>query len=316
MAAPSLTSLAVLADRLGGALSAPTAATVSALALPAAAGPADLSFLANGRGAPSGNAGAFLVRDPSDCPPGALALLVSDPLLACARAAAWLPVRRPADEPVAHVEPGATVAGNCVLGRGAHVQEGTRIGSGCVLGRGARIGAHCDIGPGVTIGAGVSLGNRVRVASGAVLGTDAFMAVRDGSQWVRFPAFAAVVIADDVRIGGQVTVARGVFTDTRIGARTMLDAQVHVGHDTTIEADTMVAAGVTLGGGVWVGQGCVLCGRVAVSEGVTIARGVRVEAASLVCTSIREAGTRWSSSWPAQRRVTWWRGVAALRRRS
>lgn len=311
-----MTPLTVLAERLGGTLPTRTDAGVSALALPAAAGPDDLTFVLDTPSSTCRDAGGVVVRDPSDSPPGVPPLVVTDPLLACARAAVWLPVRRPADAGAARVEPGAAVAANCVLGAGVQVQEGTRIGSGCVLGRGARIGAYCDIGPGVTVGAGVSIGNRVRVASGAVLAGDAFMAIRDGSLWVRFPAFAAVVIEDDVRIGCNVTVARGVFTDTRIGARTMLDAQVHVGHDTTIEADTMVAAGVTLGGSVRIGQGCVLCGRVAVSEGVTIARGVFVEAASLVCTSINDAGTRWSSSWPAERRLTWWRGVAAMRRRT
>lgn len=311
-----MTPLAELAARLGGVLPTPTAAVVSALALHATAGPEDLSFPLDVTVAAGCNAGGILVRSPAESPPGVPVIIVPDPLLACARAAAWLPVRRPADTDTACVQPGAAVAENCVLSAGVWVGEGTRIAPGCVLGRGARIGAYCDIGPGVTIGAGVRIGNRVRIAAGAVLAGDAFMAIRDGPCWVRFPAFAAVVIEDDVRIGCNVTLARGVFTDTRIGARTMLDAQVHVGHDTTIEADTMLAAGVTLGGSVRVGQGCVLCGRVAVSEGVTIARGVVVDAASLVCRSIVDEGTRWSSSWPAERRLTWWRGVAALRRRS
>jgi len=278
-----------------------------------------LTFLPQGTRDYAGSAGALLMTAALPLPADTIGVVVANPLLACARAASWLPVRT--DHAIAEdtkppsIDCTAEIAPDCLIEAGASIGAASRVGAWTRVGRGARIGDHCVIGERVSLGDGVTLGNRVRVESGAVIGADAFVAVRDGLRWVRFPAFSSATIQDDVCVGANCTVARGAFRPTLVGYRVQLDAQVHIGHDAQIGADSIVAGGASIGGGTSIGTECVLGGRVAVVDGVSIAERVTITAMSLVTKSIAESASHWSGGWPVQRSKVWWRALALWRRR-
>jgi UDP-N-acetylglucosamine acyltransferase len=81
------------------------------------------------------------------------------------------------------------------------------------------------------------------------------------------------------RIGCFTTVDAGMFEPTRIGARTWVMKQVHVGHDAQIGADceiapqTSVGGHVVIGDGVRIGQGAVFRPFVKVGDGARIGCG-------------------------------------------
>ncbi|MSR13510.1 MAG: UDP-3-O-(3-hydroxymyristoyl)glucosamine N-acyltransferase [Gammaproteobacteria bacterium] len=312
--------VAWIADRLGGRLSESSDLQLTGIAPLETATSSDLSSVSNDSDAPyvarCSSAGAVLFPLAKAAPAGVVAIFVADPILACARATAWLPVCSTVRQPEsvsAQVDSTADIGPGCVIEPGAIIRPFSRVGALTFIGAGTRLGAYCVIDSNVTI-SNSQLGNRIRVGAGSRLGTAPLSLVRDGAQWVTFPGFAEVTIADDVVIGANCTIARGVFKATSIGRRVHLDDQVHIGHDTELGDDTVVAGAATIAGSVRIGRGCIIGGRVGIVDGVSVADAVTVTAMSLVSKSIVRANTCHTGAWPAHPSRSWWRSVARLMR--
>jgi UDP-3-O-[3-hydroxymyristoyl] glucosamine N-acyltransferase len=177
----------------------------------------------------------------------------------------------------------ATIHPSAVIDPAATVGPNTSIGAGCVIEAGAVVGAHCVLGPNVTIYGTTILGDRVLVQAGAVLGAMGFGYVRgpaegpkpdQAGRYIRFPQQGRLLIEDDVEIGANTTIDRGALGDTRIGAGTKLDNQVHIGHNCTIGKNVIIAAQVGISGSCTVGDGVVMAGQVGLGDHVTIGPGV------------------------------------------
>ncbi|HEY0307256.1 MAG TPA: DapH/DapD/GlmU-related protein, partial [Acidobacteriaceae bacterium] len=163
-------------------------------------------------------------------------LRVKHPKLAFARAAQRLtPQRAPAG-----IHPTAVVV------EPQNIGEGTSIGPGVVVAPGVHIGRNCQIFPNVTIFPGVALGDNCIVQSGVVLGSIGFGYVRDPEtgEHVQFPQQGTLVIEDNVDIGANTTIDRGALEETRIGAGTKIDNQVHIGHNCRIGKNVIIVAQV------------------------------------------------------------------------
>ena len=95
-----------------------------------------------------------------------------------------------------------------------------------------------------------------------------------------------VVIENEVEIGANCTIDRGVSHDTIIGAGTKIDNLVHIGHDSVIGKNCLFAAQVGIAGAVTIGNGVILWGQVGVSKTLTIGDNAVVYAQSGVAASI------------------------------
>jgi UDP-3-O-[3-hydroxymyristoyl] glucosamine N-acyltransferase len=142
--------------------------------------------------------------------------------------------------PSAVVAVSALIGSDVVLGAGVVIEDDVVVGDGCV------------VGPNVVLRHGVCLGLRVRVGPGTVIGDDGFVFDDDG---VPLRPVASVVIGDDVWLGANVSVDRGLLRDTRIGARGRIDNLVQVGHDVVIGANVVIVAQVGIAGWVTIGDG-------------------------------------------------------------
>jgi len=310
-------TLAELAARLNGQLG-PTldpGAVVESIALPGDATSRELSFVeanATHRVHASG-AVAMLCAGVADV---ARPLVVSDVRHALARAANWLPINRRGAWRAGRapdVASNAEIAPSVILGPGVHVGEGARVAAGVVLGAGVSIGSYCTIGAGCVVTNHAQLGNRVRVDAHCVIGGDGFAYLRDGASWLSMPAFGSVVIGDDVSIHAHSVVHAGVFGDTVIAPGCILDSHVLIGHDARIGAGTAIAGHTAVAGAAEIGRRCRIGGAVGIGEGVNIADDVTVTAMSMVMRSLPRAGGSYSSGWPAQSSIAWWRQVARAR---
>jgi len=160
---------------------------------------------------------------------------------------------------------------------------GTVLMTGVCVGRDVVIGADCVIHPNVVIGAGTRIGDRVVIQSGTVLGSDAFYYNRRPGRalpYQRMRSGGRVVIEDEVEIGANCTIDRGVSHDTLIGAGTKIDNLVHIGHDTRIGKNCLIAAQVGIAGATTLEDGVVLWGQVGVSKTLTIGENAVVLAQS------------------------------------
>lgn len=307
------------ARRLGGRLEdgEPDLA-LEALAAPLAATAGDVTFQLDANGVVNGAAAAVLVGESFAGRSPRPAIAVQDVRLALCRAASWLPVRRAvfAGAQTASVHPGARVSPHARIGTRVRIGEGTCVREGAVIEDGVTIGAYCEIGAGAHIASPAALGNRCRIGPGCAVGTDGFAFVMDQDRWQGLPRFGGVRIGDDVVMLAHTTVHAGVFGDTVIGERCVLDSQVLIGHDARLGPDCALAGQSAVAGAARLGRGCRIGGKCGVGEGVVIADNVTVTAMSMVTRSLPTPGARYASGWPAEESATWWRRVASLRRLS
>jgi UDP-3-O-[3-hydroxymyristoyl] glucosamine N-acyltransferase len=317
-------SLRDIAEELGAQVHGDENCRIERVATLADAEPGGISFLANRRYRPqllTTRASAVILEAEflSSCP--AAALVVANPYLGYARAAALLAPEQPVAigiHPTAYVSNTATVDASACIGPQAVVEEqasvGARshIGSGCVVERGATIGEDCTLKANVTICHDVRIGDRALLHPGVVIGADGFGIANDGGVWVKVPQLGAVAIGDDVEIGANTTIDRGALADTIIEEGVKLDNLIQIGHNVRIGAHTAIAAGVAIGGSATIGKRCTIGGAASVAGHLEIADDVHLTATSAVPKSISEPGL-YSSGMPIQDNRTWRRNVVRMR---
>lgn len=161
------------------------------------------------------------------------------------------------------VHPNAIVPPGVILG------DDVAVGPYSVMEPGAVIGDGCRIGPHVTVGPRVVLGRRVEVFPGAALGL---------APQIRPPVrdFGALEVGDGTIIREYVTLNAGSRRPggdsgcTRIGARCLVMAYGHVGHDSVVGDDVILVNGATLGGFVQVEHHATISAMVPVHQHVRI----------------------------------------------
>lgn len=192
------------------------------------------------------------------------------------------------------------------IGRNTHLEPGVMIGKDVVIGDDCYLEAH------VVIRDGTRIGDRVRIQSGAVIGSEAFYFRRRPEGYEPWRSGGYVVIEDDVDIGPNCTIARGVSSATRIGRGAKLDSLVQIGHDVVIGAHCLLAAQVGVAGNTRIGEWSVLQGQVGVAHNLTIGPRSIILAKSGVSKDL-EGGREYFGA-PAQEARTAFKDLVNLRR--
>ncbi len=157
------------------------------------------------------------------------------------------------------------------------------------IGKDVKIGDNCIIHPNVTLMDYTEIGNNVIIQSGTVIGSDAFYynTKKNRDVWYKkMQSCGSVIIEDNVEIGANCTIDRGVTASTRIGKGTKMDNLVHIGHDTSVGQNCLFAAQVGIAGACVIEDGVVLWGQVGVSKTLTIGANAVVLAQSGIPSTI------------------------------
>lgn len=171
----------------------------------------------------------------------------------------------------------------------AKIGEGTHLQPNVFIGNNVEIGKNCLIHANVSIGDDCIIGDNVIIHSGTVLGGDGFYYKKRETGFDKLKSVGNVIIENDVEIGSNCTIDRGVTASTIIGAGTKLDNLIQIGHDTIIGKKCLFASQVGVAGCVIVEDEVTLWGQVGVKSGITIGKGVVVMAQSGVGDNL-EAG--------------------------
>ena len=172
----------------------------------------------------------------------------------------------------------------------AVIGEGTVVMPNVFIGKDVTIGNNCIIYPNVTINDYTQIGNNVIIQAGTVIGSDAFYynTKKNRDVWYkRMQSCGNVVIEDDVEIGANCTIDRGVTASTTIGRGTKLDNMIHIGHDNEIGKNCLFAAQVGIAGATVVEDGVTLWGQVGVNKTITIGANAVVMGQSGVTSSLQ-----------------------------
>ena len=213
-----------------------------------------------------------------------------------------LPRLHPEPTPPLGVHPTA------VLGRGVTLAEDVSIGPYVVIGAGSRIGRGCTLGPHVVLGEGVELAEQVTIHAGSVLyrrvrvgartiihsgvrlGADGFGYVPVDGKPHKIPQVGQCIIGADVEIGANSTIDRGSIGNTEIGDGVKIDNLVHIGHNVRIGAYSILVAQVGISGSVTVGQRVTMAGQVGVIGHVRITDDVILGGKAAVWADVDKPG--------------------------
>ena len=153
------------------------------------------------------------------------------------------------------------------------VGEGTFIHPSAVIGNDVTIGKNCQILPHVVIGDKTVIGDNVLIQSGTVLGGDAFYYRKLDGNFDKLKSVGNVIIENNVEIGCNCTIDRGVTDSTIIGEGSILDNQIQIGHDTVIGKKVLIASQVGIAGCCIVEDEVTVWGQVGMASGVRVEKG-------------------------------------------
>lgn len=174
-------------------------------------------------------------------------------------------------DPSATVMPGAVVGQEVSIGPHAFIGADVHVGNGCIISAnavlldGTRLGRNCVVGPNATIG-----------FHGLALSREADDSLSS------FPHIGGVSVGDNVEIGPNCVVARGVLKDTCIGNGVKIGNLVNIGHNCSIGDDTWISSGamvcgsVKLGKCVQLGASSIIKNQMSVPDGVHVGLGTVV----------------------------------------
>ena len=168
------------------------------------------------------------------------------------------------------------------------VGEGTRIHPSAVIGNEVRIGKNCTVFPNVVIGDRTVIGDNVIIQSGTVLGGDAFYYRKLNGNFDRLISVGNVIIEDNVEIGNNCTIDRGVTDSTVIGEGSVLDNQIQIGHDTVIGKKCLIASQTGIAGCCVIEDEVTIWGQVGMASGVRVEKGTVLLAKSGVNRDLKK----------------------------
>lgn len=173
------------------------------------------------------------------------------------------------------------------LGKGARMGDRVIVYPGVFVGAEVTVGDDCVIYPNVTLYPSVCLGKRVIVHAGTVLGGDGFGYVFDGKAHVKIPQVGGLMVEDDVEIGANSAIDRGMVDVTRVGQGTKIDNLVQVGHNCLIGSANILCGQVGLSGCVETGKGVMFGGQSGAGDHSVIPDGVQLAAQSGVMKNMK-----------------------------
>ncbi len=315
--------LGELADLVGGVVEGDPEREIDGVSTLERAGERDLSFLTNSLyldAARNSGAGALLVPPEIEGLPHDR-LVAANAYLALAQVLEALHPPRARSvgvDPTARIHPDASLAEDvsvgpyCVVGAKSTIESGAKLHSHVVVGENCRVGPDCELHPMVVLYDETLLGARVILHSGVVLGADGFGFARTPDGYHKVPQVGWVVVEDDVEIGANSAVDRGMLFETRIGEGTKIDNLVMLAHNVQVGERCLLIAQVGIAGSARIGNDVILAGQTGVAGHMDVGDGVQVASKSAVFKSV-EAGKRLAGI-PAIDSMTWRRQQVRLRR--
>lgn len=153
------------------------------------------------------------------------------------------------------------------------IGKNCKIHSSVVIGNDVTIGDNCMIFPNVVIGDRSVIGNNCIIQAGTVLGGDAFYYNKNAEGYRKMLSVGNVILEDNVEIGVNCCIDRGVTDSTIIKKGSKLDNLIQIGHDTVLGERTLVASGAMIAGCCIIEDDVQIWGQVGMASGKRVGKG-------------------------------------------
>jgi len=164
------------------------------------------------------------------------------------------------------------VSSNKQISDTATIGKGTVIQPGVFIGNHVKIGSNCIIHSNVSIYDHCIIGDNVVIHANAVIGADAFYFKKKPTGYEKMLSCGRAILHDNVEIGPNCTIDKGVSADTIIGKGSKFDAHVHIGHDTVVGQNVLMAAQVGVAGVVRIEDDVMRFSQVGASKDLTVGK--------------------------------------------
>lgn len=210
------------------------------------------------------------------CPEGKALIICDEPFTAFNTLTRHF---QPLTYSTANVSPSAKIGKNVTIMPGVYIGNDVTIGDNTIL--------H----PNVVIYNNCIIGNNVIIHANTTIGGDAFYYKKRADRFEQLKSVGRVIINDNVNIGCNCTIDRGVTADTVIGKGSILDNHIQVGHDVVIGEMCLFASHVGIAGACTIGNKVTMWGQVGISSGLTIEDGAVILAQSGLGENVKSGQT-------------------------
>lgn len=155
------------------------------------------------------------------------------------------------------------------------------------IGKNVSSGKDLDVHPGAIIYDDTKLGTRVTIRANAVLGAEGLDYGRNKiGELVRVPHMSNLIIEDDVDIGSNTTIQRGILRPTIIGRGSKIGPNCNIGHEVNVGKNCVITGMTMIAGATEVGAHTFIAPHSTIKNSIKIGRNVFVGIGSLVITDI------------------------------
>lgn len=181
------------------------------------------------------------------------------------------------------------VSSTAQIAKTARIGSDNFIGHNVVIEDNVVIGNNCYIGHNTVIRRDTLISSNVIVGASCTIGGEGFGYERNETgQYTFMPHVGKVVIHDDVEIGNNTCVDRGVLGDTVIGRNAKIDNFVHVAHNVQVGENCLLIAHAMIGGSVKLGKNVWVGPSAAIMNGLTIGDNAVIGLAAVVVKNLDE----------------------------
>ena len=151
----------------------------------------------------------------------------------------------------------------------------------------------------------------VHIHTGSRIGQAGFGFLHSSAGFEAIPQLGRVVIEDKCNVGANVTIDRGALDDTLIGSGTLIDNQVHIGHNVVTGKSCIIVAQTGVSGSVTLGDNVILGGQVGIADHIKIGNGAQIAAKTGVISDVAGGGKM--MGYPARPIKQFFREILTLR---
>ncbi len=172
------------------------------------------------------------------------------------------------------------------------VKETPTISSFSYVGKNVRLGQEVDIHPHAVVYDGAVIGNKVTIRANAVLGAEGLDYGRnEKGELKRIPHLGQLIIEDDVDIGSNTTVQKGILRPTIIGKGTKIGPNCDIGHEVKIGKYCIITGMTLVAGATEIGDHTYVAPYSTIKNSIKIGKNVFVGIGSLVINDVLDGKT-------------------------
>jgi UDP-3-O-[3-hydroxymyristoyl] glucosamine N-acyltransferase len=183
------------------------------------------------------------------------------------------------------IHPSAVIHPDAIIGKNIFIGPNVILGN-CIIGDNVILIGNCFIYDNVI------LGNNIEIHNGVSIGNEAHNFVKDKEgKMIKFPHLGRVIIEDNVLIGANSVISRGVLEDTLIKSGCKIAQLVIIGANNIIEENCSIRANVMTSGSVKIGRNSIIAPTVTIREHRSIGHNCFIGMGAVVTKSVPDCET-------------------------